>query len=319
MSLKQQIQALEEKIGKREAQTKQLMNIENRFQELAIDVAKKKLIFEGLKDQLKEKILTTGLANVGQPVLLTKAVPPFSRASPNKKLIVALGVVLSLFLGIAYILIRQLSLRKVHSLSQLQKLSRHLSCYQITYNQLKKMSERSEETIISQSFFSHTRRMGKLGCVIDVSQKTLKNSLASEFSKIIVSMLETDNSKIVCLDTSPNRKSLSSNDQKNFASNLQDFKVQGLLDKSTVTFNDEGSLIEAGEVKRIQKNYSDYDKILCVLAAEISDLTKFKFIEQCDFYILIGRSFNFDEYTYRKFSNTIWEKEKKCVGFFLID
>ena len=76
----------------------QLMTIENRFQELAIDVSKKKLIFEGLKDQLKEKILTTGLANVEQPTLLTKAVPPFSKAFPNKKLIVALGVLLSMFL-----------------------------------------------------------------------------------------------------------------------------------------------------------------------------------------------------------------------------
>ena len=56
--MKQQIQILEEKIA-REEQTMKLMSIENRFQELAIDVAKKKLIFEGLKDQLKEKILTT--------------------------------------------------------------------------------------------------------------------------------------------------------------------------------------------------------------------------------------------------------------------
>ena len=40
MSLKQQIQILEEKIGKREEQTMKLMSIENRFQELAIDVEK---------------------------------------------------------------------------------------------------------------------------------------------------------------------------------------------------------------------------------------------------------------------------------------
>ena len=40
-SLKQQIQVLEEKIDKREEQTMQLMTIENRFQELAIDVSKK--------------------------------------------------------------------------------------------------------------------------------------------------------------------------------------------------------------------------------------------------------------------------------------
>ena len=43
------------KIGKREEQAMKLMTIENRYQELAIDVSKKKLIFEGLKDQLKEK------------------------------------------------------------------------------------------------------------------------------------------------------------------------------------------------------------------------------------------------------------------------
>ena len=46
---------------------------------------KKLLIFEGLKDQLKEKILTAGLANVEQPVLLTKAVPPFNKALQIKK------------------------------------------------------------------------------------------------------------------------------------------------------------------------------------------------------------------------------------------
>ena len=78
-------------------------------------------------------------------------------------------------------------------------------------------------------------------------------------------------------------------------------------------------MIEAGEIKKIKKKYSDYDKIICAMGAEIGDLTKFKFIEQCDFYILIGRSFQFDEYTYKKFSNTVWEKEKKCLGFFLID
>ena len=78
-------------------------------------------------------------------------------------------------------------------------------------------------------------------------------------------------------------------------------------------------MISGGEVKEIKNKYSDYDKIVCALGAEIGDLTKFKFIEQCDFYILIGRSFCFDEYTYKKFSNTVWEKEKKCLGFFLID
>ena len=59
MSLNQQIISVENKLNQRR-ENKKLMNIENIFQELAIDVQKKKLIFEGLKDQLKEKILALG-------------------------------------------------------------------------------------------------------------------------------------------------------------------------------------------------------------------------------------------------------------------
>ena len=42
--------------------------------------------------------------------------------------------------------------------------------------------------------------MGKLGCVVDISQKGKSNSLASEFSKVVARLIATDNSKLVCLD-----------------------------------------------------------------------------------------------------------------------
>ncbi len=319
MSLKQQIQGLEEKIEEREEQTIKLMTIENRFQELAIDVAKKQLIFEGLKDQLKETILTTGLASVKQPALLTKAVPPFRKASPNKKLIVVLGVIVSFFLGVAYILIRQKSLKSVHSLSQLQRISRVLSCYVIKYKQLKQMGAKSDENVIDQSFFSHAMGMDKFGCIIDLSQKRQNNSLASEFSKTIANLLAKSNSKIVCLDASTNKKTFSPNAHENFASDQNKLNVKEISGKNILSFNDEDGMIAAGEVNKIKSKYSEYDKIICALGAKIGDLTKFEFIEKCDFYILIGRSFGFDEQTYKKFSNTVWEKEKKCLGFFLID
>ena len=317
--LKQQIQALTEKIGKREEKTKQLMNIDIRFQDLAIDVAKKQLIFEGLKDQLKEKILTTGLANIKQPALLTKAVPPFRKASPNKKLIVAFGGILSIFLGIAYILIRQASLRLVHSLTQLQKISRYVSCYVIKYKQLKQLGERSIETVIGQSFFSHAMEMGKLGCIIDLSQKRESHLLASEFSKAVANLLAADNLKIVCLDALPSEQALSSSAKRNLASDQGFPNVKGISGKNILSFNDVDGMIGAGEINKIKSKYSECDKILCALSSEIGDLTKFKFVEQCDFYILIGRTLSFDEHTYKKFSNTAWEKEKKCLGFFLID
>ena len=121
------------------------------------------------------------------------------------------------------------------------------------------------------------------------------------------------------MDASPSKKPFSASEQKNFVSNHSDLNVQEKLSKSTLTFNNEDGMIGAGDIKEIKNKYSDYDKIVCALGAEIGDLIKFKFMEQCDFYILIGRSFQFDEYIYKKFSNTAWEKEKKCIGFFLID
>ena len=56
--------------------------------------------------------------------------------------------------------------------------------------------------------------MGKLGCIIDLSQKGQSNSLASEFSKTVASLLATDNSKIVCLDASPSKKLFSASHRK---------------------------------------------------------------------------------------------------------
>ena len=98
--------------------------------------------------------------------------------------------------GIAYILIRHFSLRRVYSLSQLRNLSRFLSCYEIKYKQLKQMVESPDKAAIGQSFFSQTMGIGKLGCIIDLSKKRQNNSIASEFSKTIAILLATDNSKI---------------------------------------------------------------------------------------------------------------------------
>ena len=86
--------------------------------------------------------------------------------------------------------------------------------------------------------------------------------------------------------------------------------------KIFLSFNDEDGFLDAGEIKKIKNKYSECDKIICALGKDVADLTKFKFIEQCDFYILIGRSFQFDEYTFKKFSNTVWEKEKNVSDFF---
>ena len=319
LSLEQQIQVLEDKKGKREEKVKKLMVIENNYQELAIDVSKKKMIFEGLKDQLKEKIITTGLSNVEQPVLLTEAVPPFTQNSPNKKLIVAMGGLLSILVGMGYVLIRQLFVRRIYSLSQLKNINKFLSYYHIKYSQLKLTSERSDKTEIDQSFFSHAKQAGSLGCIIDLSQKTKNNSLALTFFKSIASFLVADGTKIVYLDDLQNNKAFSAKSEENFISDRKVLDAQSGLNKHIFILNDEDDIINLGNVNQVKTKYSEFDKIICALDKDVADRVKFKFIEQCDFYILIGKSFQFDEYTFKKFAHTNLEKENKCLGCFLID
>ena len=318
--LEQQIEVVENKIKQKEGQTQKLMNIENKFQNLAIDVQKKRLIFEGLKDQLKEKIISTGLQNVGQPILLTRATPPFNSVSPNKKLILILGAFGSMFLGLVFILIRQVFLKRIYSISQIKNLSDSLSCYEIKLKQLELMRDNPGEAHISQSFFSDTKGKGKLGCVIDLSQKTSRdNSYATTFTKAFAKLLVADNTKVICLESLPTRKPFLSNALKSFKPNSSYRDAQDIADKGSLTLTNEDILIRAGEVKSIKEKYSEYDKIICSVDSEVDDLTKFKFIEECDFYILIGKSFYADEYNCKKFSNSVWEKEKKCLGFFLIN
>ena len=97
------------------------------------------------------------------------------------------------------------------------------------------MGESSNKTVISQSIFSLTTDMGKLGCVIDLSQKGQSNSLASEFSKAVASLFATDNSKIVCLGESRSKKPFSVSSQNNFASDHSSGKFQGILNKNILT------------------------------------------------------------------------------------
>ena len=148
---------------------------------------------------------------------------------------------------------------------------------------------RSDKTAISQSFFSLANEMGKLGCIVDISQKGKSSSLASEFSKVVARLIATDNSKLVCLDPSPSTKPFSAGTQKNLMSNHSNLNVQEISSENISSFNDEDGFLDAGEIKKIKNKYSEYEKIVCALGSGISDLTKFKFIEKCDFYILFGR------------------------------
>ena len=181
------------------------------------------------------------------------------------------------------------------------------------------VSKNLNETVINQAVFSNCKEKGNFGCVIDLSRKKKNSSLSATFSRAVANLLAVDNKKIACLEIVPLKKSTSLNLHQKFLSNSNTHEGQGIVNGNVTIFKDENGLIGAGQVEEIKKNYSEFNKIICAMDSEVGDLTKFKFIEECDFYILIGRSSQFNEYNCKKFSNNVWEREKKCLGFFLID
>ena len=319
--LEGQIRAIEKKIKQREDETLQLMNVENRYQELALDVQKKQLIFEGLKDQLNRKILETGLENLDEPVLLTKAVPPFSSSSSSKKVIVLMAGVLFTVFGIIYVLVRQTFLKRVYTLGQLQKLSSLLPFFKIRLKDLNWKNKKPDETVLSQSVYSNTQETGALGCVIDISgNKGSDGSLASNFAASLGSLIAVDSKKVACLEPLQSKTQFLDPFQLVKTSQLgKSSTIDGATSNLTFMVADDEGLIDSGEISKIKKKYANYDKVLCALGAGIGDITKFNFIQRCDFYVLIGKSAQINERDFQKFSNKVWERGKKCLGFFLID
>ena len=94
-----------------------------------------------------------------------------------------------------------------------------------------------------------------------------------------------------------NKKIFSAKSEENFIPDGKVLDSQSDLNEHIFILNDKDDLINSGKIKEIKTKYTECDKIICALGKDVADRLKFKFIEQCDFYILIGRSFQFDEYT----------------------
>ena len=317
--LDDQIQAFEKKINEKESDTVRLMKIEDRFQELALNAQKKLVVFEGLKDQLNANILETEFSKLGKPTLLSEAVAPIVQSYPRKRLTVFIGMALFLNLGLIYVAIRHLTTKQVYNISQVKKLSRFIDCYKLDLKKMKKLNDNFGNILISQTVFSKLANAGKIGCVMDLSSnKTDKDEIPLLFSTYIgklfskkkIGVIRRERNNFKALSPTEQKQSHVGNDTIGTGKNLNDYKVN--------IFDDENNWLQDGDLESIQKEYADFDKIFCALGSNISDMRKFEVIEKCDFYLLVGRRGIVTEHDIKKFSNEVLEKEKKCIGFFLI-
>ena len=314
--LQNKISGLDKKIMERESETTELIKIENKFQELSMEVEKKLIVFEGLKAQLDKRILEAGLEKINQPVLLAEAVPPIFPSTPNKKLILVFGVLIFSTVGILYIFIRQSFLRKIYTISQIRRISRTLNAYQINLNHLKKENRKIDNPIFSQPFFGKLSTCGQVGCVIDISREKFSiNSVSTLVSVCLGNMLSEKSLNVICLNPALKTQAPIPFSQIAKSSNLN----PTLGESRPTILEDKNGFIESANFSGLKKEFSSFDKILCSLGSNVTSMKIFEMLDKCDFYVLIGKVAQIDEHTLKNFSNETLEREKKCLGLFLIN
>lgn len=317
--LDDQIELFNKKIKKREVQTLELMNIENRYQELLLDVQKKAVVFEGLKSQLNQKVLEEGISQLTSPVLLSKAVPPILPSAPNKKLILALVLTIFMFLATGYILLRQISMKKIYVVDQIKRMQKSYNVLVIKNRELKRSGSKSIEDVIDTSFLTVLKKAGQFGCIIDLSRSSHSNTLSAKLVSNSLSELFNKNNESVALINLKMDKFIDPIFSKEQKDSGQQSISEGILSDNLKQLNkDIAYPIDIEELSKVQTECKIFDRVLLPLSCVIDDLTKLEMLDKCDFYIFIGKTAQCDELAIKRFSNKTWEREKKCLAFFLI-
>ena len=105
-----------------ENQIKKLPEIEQEYLSLQRDYQLKQSAYVLLKSKLEEAKLTTAGLNLNVPVIVDEPFIPEKPAKPNKKLTLAIGGVLGIFLGILAVFLSEASDKKIRDSFDIEKL-----------------------------------------------------------------------------------------------------------------------------------------------------------------------------------------------------
>lgn len=106
--LKAQIRALEKSITQQENTTDQQSDDLVQLQQLQREAAASGLLYEYFLSRLKETTVQSGIQTPDSRVL-SRAVVPLSPSAPRKSMVLALSMILGVFAGIAFVLLREMT------------------------------------------------------------------------------------------------------------------------------------------------------------------------------------------------------------------
>jgi len=171
---------------------------------------------------------------------------------------------------------------------------------------------------LSLSFYSHLREQGKTGCIIDISNRSLMDSsISDDLTLFVGKLLAREDISLLCINNRFDqpldlRNENGENLYIRYNPELETEKRKGKVSVKS-EFNKFFNPENLPSKRLIDQNF---DKVLVSVDNRQNELIKLNLIENCDFFLLIGRLGRFNV---SKIENYVQgTQSKKCVGFFLI-
>ncbi len=309
-------------IEAREREVTDDLDLNEAFSQLRLELTIDKNYFENTKAAFKDFTLQGGREMLSKNLIYSQAVPPIYPVSPNIRYILMLNLAFFTLCAAIFVFFRQILRPIVFDLNQLtgaysfnhkMKFSKNISLFP-----LKNSLSSSISSNMDLGFFNAFKSRGKIGCFIEVGEKTFMDKDLSVAVPVIFSkLLSSSNSKTYCI-----AKKFEENSDKvakqNFEINRGEEENKRRPD-FVVTSEKEMNLIEGMELFPLSSGYEEFDRIFIAANKNLKFQAKFYLIENCDFFVLVGKAGYFGKKHLDQFITDQKLFNNKCLGFVLVD
>lgn len=312
-------------IAKKEKLALDSMRIGQNLNKLRLNYFAKNSRLEAVKMSYENKILEEGAANAINENIYTKATPPTEPFSPNIRYIIFLNLALSLLIGAFVIVLRQISRRVVYHKSQIENILESKSVLNfksagLIPKSLNVFHKNDIKNGITLEFLTSLKDKGRLGCLIPINKKPFLRGYAKSYHLFEIIKCFFDNETKGALIT--NGHVFESEFQPKISMGNKDAVLKNNLENSSVSqidlIDNADQDITACDFAVLDRKLEEYSEALFFLNYSLSEVVKFKFIEKCDYFVLIGNKGLFCADDVEKYKFFGKAHEKKLKHFILV-
>ncbi len=308
-------------IKAREREVTDDLDLNEVFSELRLELTIDKNYFENSKAAFKDFTLQGGREILRTNLIYSRATAPIYPVSPNGRYIVMLNLALFLLFAAIILFFKQILRPVVFDLNQLSGSYRFNNKVKFSRNVFPNTTKKPQllpsTTFVDMGFFNAIKNKGKTGCFIEVGEKGfLDKDLSASVSLVFAKFLSNFRHKTICIG---NRFKEKSDQIVKDSFELHSVKGNDKKNASVVTSEKEMDLIDGMQFFPLSSEYQEFDRVFIAANKSRKFQVKFHLIENCDFFVLVGKAGYFRKEHLDQFISDKKLFNDKCLGFVLVD